>query len=70
MEQLRINGIPEKTRAQTEWAVRVWKDLDWASEKNSKSTMLAIIPIDFVEAARILVGCIPVLFCRRKDSSL
>ena len=51
LEQLRINGIPEKTHAQTEWGVQVWKD--WASERNSKSTMLAIIPIDFVEAARI-----------------
>ena len=51
LEQLRINGIPEKTRVQTEWGVRVWKD--WASERNSKSAMLASIPIDFVEAARI-----------------
>ena len=51
LEQLRINGIPEKTCAQTEWGVRVWND--WASERNSKSKMLASIPIDFVEAARI-----------------
>ena len=27
LERLRINGIPEKTRVQTEWNVRVWKDL-------------------------------------------
>ena len=32
LEQLRMNGIPEQTRAQTEWGVRVWKD--WASERN------------------------------------
>ena len=51
LEHLRINGIPEKTHAQTEWSVWVFKD--WASERNSKSAMLAIIPIDFVEAARI-----------------
>ena len=31
----------------------------------AKSVMLAIIPIDFVEATRILVRCIPVLFCNR-----
>ena len=27
LERLRVNGIPEKTRVQTEWNVRVWKDL-------------------------------------------
>ena len=27
LERLRINGIPEKTCVQTEWNVRVWKDL-------------------------------------------
>ena len=63
LEQLRINGITEKTDAQTELGMQVWKDLDWASERNSKSAMVTIIPIDCVEATRILVRCIPVLFC-------
>ena len=51
LEQLRINGIPEKTCAQIKRGVQVWKDR--VSERNSKSAMLAIIPIDFVETARI-----------------
>ena len=33
LEQLRMNEIPEKMRAQTEWGIRVWKD--WASERNA-----------------------------------
>ena len=49
LEQLRMNGIPEKTRAQTKWGVRVWKD--WASERNTMNGEV-FIPLGFVEAAR------------------
>ena len=49
LEQLRINGIPEKTRAQTKWGVRVWKD--WASERNVMNGEV-FISLGFVEAAR------------------
>ena len=51
LEQLRISGIPEKTRAQTEWGVRVWKD--WASERNSTGRSKMLIPIEFVEATKM-----------------
>ena len=47
LEQLRMNGIPEKTRAQTEWGVRMWKD--WVSERNAMSGEV-FIPLEFVEA--------------------
>ena len=49
LEQLRMNGIPEKTRAQTKWGVGVWKD--WASERNTMNGEV-FISLRFVEAAR------------------
>ena len=49
LEQLRMNGIPEKTREQAKWCVRVWKD--WALERNAMNGEV-FIPLEFVEAAR------------------
>ena len=49
LEQLRMNGIPEKMRAKIECGVRVWKD--WASERNAMNGEV-FIPLGFVEAAR------------------
>ena len=49
LEQLGMNGIPKKTRVQTEWGVRVWKD--WASERNNMNGEV-FIPLRIVEAVR------------------
>ena len=69
LEQLRMNEIPEKTNAQTEWGVRVWKD--WASERNARNGEV-FIPLGFVEAARkqqlCAYMCYFVTEIRRKDS--
>ena len=68
LEQLRMNGIPEKTRAQTEWGVIVWKD--WASERNAMNGEV-FIPLEFVEAARTQQLCACMCYfvteIRRKD---
>ena len=48
MEQLRRESIPEKTRAQTEWAVRVWQE--WALTRSSAGGVE--IPGQFVVAAK------------------
>ena len=68
LEQLRMNGIPEKTRAQTEWGIRVWRD--WASERNATNGEV-FLPPEFMEAARKQQLCAYMCYfgteIRRKD---
>ena len=33
LEQLRMNGIPEKTRAQTEWGIRQCEKTGWLQKE-------------------------------------
>ena len=49
MDQLRKGAVPDKTRAQTEWGVRVWRD--WALERNCNNSDV-VIPSEFVVAAQ------------------
>ena len=48
MDQLRKSAVPEKTRAQTEWGVRVWQD--WVLARNCNNS--DVVPSEFVVAAQ------------------
>jgi len=48
LDQLRKSGIPDKTRSQTEWGIRVWRD--WSIARNHCSEDIHI-PSEFVVAA-------------------
>ena len=45
MDQLRKSAVPDKTRAQTEWGVGVWRD--WALARNCNNSDV-VIPSEFV----------------------
>ena len=63
LERLRINGILKRLVYRLNGMYECGKINH--EETVAKSVMLAVIPIDLVEAARILVRCIPVSFCNR-----